>query len=429
MRPEPRVLIYGAGREAKSIRRFLAETRPELAVDVCADTGTPALPDTTTVPVAGLAEAFRTGRYAMVMRSAGVSIYKPEIEAAKAAGVPVGTNVNAWASHRRGHATVITVTGTKGKSTTAKLTHSMLVASEIDAGLGGNIGVPPLDLDPHAVVVLELSSYQIADLELDPDIVGITNLYREHLDWHGSIDRYYADKLAILDRRGDYRLAVGPQAATHPAFQAKHVPPFRLLPSLSADFEDKLDDAVRASRLKGGHNRDNAVLAARLALAAGATEQGVLAAVAAFEPLPHRLQEFSFGGITFVDDSIATTPAATLAAIDAYPLARLALIAGGYDRGQDYEELVRRLDGSNVMLLACLPATGERLAEVATRFAPAVEIVAAESLESAMRQLRDRRNRFDTVLLSPGAPSFGQFRDFEERGDKFVEFAEFYFGR
>ena len=423
MRPEGPVLLYGAGREGKSTSKLLAEMWPDLSVEVCVDSGTAEIPDAKQVSVA---EAVKK-RYGLVVRSAGVSIYKPELAALREAGASVTTNVNLWAEHRRGAAKVIAITGTKGKSTTAKLTHGMLAESGIDAGLGGNIGVPPLDLGKHDWVVLELSSYQIADLDLEPDLIGITTLYPEHLDWHQSTKRYYADKLHILDMKGDWQVAAGPQAASHAEFAAKRVPARRLLPALMPDFEEEITDAARGSRLRGMHNLDNAILAARLALAAGANEAGILAAIKAFEPLPHRLQEIEVSGISFVDDSIATTPAATEAALNAYPIGRVALIAGGHDRGQDYESLAAQIARSNVGLVATLPVTGKRLAEALRAGGAASEIIEAPNLESAMRQLADRRGRFDIVLLSPGAPSFGQFRDFEERGEKFIEFARHYF--
>ncbi len=429
MRLEGPVLLYGAGREAKSTRRFLAEAAPATTVEVCVDEGPADIPDTNRVSVDSLTSAFRDRHYTLVVRSSGVSIYKPEIEAAKAAGIPVTTNVNLWAEYRRAGAMVIAITGTKGKSTTARLTFDMLVAAGIDAGLGGNIGVPPLDLEPHKTVVLELSSYQIADLDMAPDLVGITNLYPEHVDWHRKIQRYYDDKLRILTLGGDFRLALGPQAATHPAFTSRVANPVRLLPALPADFDDELIDAFRASHLRGAHNLDNAVLAARLALAAGAGEDAIVGAIAGFTPLPHRLHEVEVGDKVAVDDSIATTPEATKAAIAAYPLDRLALIAGGFDRGQDYRNLARSLDRSNVVLVACLPDTGARLAAAIAELDLPIDVVEANTLEYAMRQLKDRADRFDVILLSPGAPSFGQFRDFEERGDKFLELAERYFGR
>lgn len=429
MRLEGPVLLYGAGREAKSTRRFLAEAAPGATVDVCVDSGPADIPDTNHVLVDSLTAAFRDRRYKLVVRSSGVSIYKPEIEAAKAAAIPVTTNVNLWAEYRRAGATVIAITGTKGKSTTAKLTFDMLVAAGIDAGLGGNIGLPPLDLEPHKSVVLELSSYQIADLDLAPDLVGITNLYPEHVDWHRTIQRYYDDKLRILSLSRDLRLALGPQAATHPAFTSRVTEPVRLLPALPVEFDDDVIDAVRASHLRGAHNLDNAVLAARLALAAGAGEDAIVGAIAEFTPLPHRLHELEVGDKVAVDDSIATTPEATKAAIAAYPLDRLALIAGGFDRGQDYRGLARSLDRSNVVLVACLPDTGPRLAEAIAELDLPIDVVEAHTLEYAMRQLKDRGDRFDVILLSPGAPSFGQFRDFEERGDRFLELAEKYFGR
>lgn len=429
MRLDGPVLLYGAGREARSTRRFLAEIAPDIRVDVCVDSGAPDLPDTSSIPVSEVAGALERHDYALVVRSAGVSVYKSGIEAAKAAGIPVTTNVNLWSENRRGGSRVIAITGTKGKSTTAKLTHEMLAATGIDAGLGGNIGVPPLDLEPREWIVLELSSYQTADLNLSPDLIGITTLYPEHRDWHRTTERYFADKLHILDMPGDWKLALGPQAAVHPDFAERRIPADRLLPALANDLDDDIDETLRDSRLKGTHNRDNAVLAARLAVAAGATDDAILSATKAFEPLPHRLQAFDFGGITAVDDSISTTPEATKAALAAYPLARVALIAGGHDRGQDYASLAERIDSSGIAVVACLPATGPRLAEAIRARNSPVEVIEADDLESAIRQLRDRRDDFDTLLLSPAAPSFGQFRNFEERGEKFVELARHYFDR
>ncbi|WP_323015944.1 glutamate ligase domain-containing protein, partial [Devosia sp.] len=178
------------------------------------------------------------------------------------------------------------------------------------------------------------------------------------------------------------------------------------------------------SRLKGEHNADNARLAARIALAAGATLDGVLAGIAAFAPLPHRLEEHSFGGTLFVDDSISTTPEATKAALAAYAGKRIALIAGGHERQQDYTELAGLLAGFGVTLLVCLPVTGARLAAATREAAPAIAVLEAPDLETAMQALLERRGSFDALILSPGAPSYNQFKNFEERGSRFIALAE-----
>jgi UDP-N-acetylmuramoylalanine--D-glutamate ligase len=150
----------------------------------------------------------------------------------------------------------------------------------------------------------------------------------------------------------------------------------------------------------------------------------------AFVPLPHRLEEHQIGGLTIVNDSISTTPEATKAALAAYQGKRIALIAGGHERQQDYAELASLLAPRGVTVLVALPVTGDRLATATYAAAPQIEVVEAGTLEAGMNALAQRRDKFDTVILSPGAPSYGQlerpgvvFKDFEERGRAFVRLA------
>ncbi len=161
--------------------------------------------------------------------------------------------------------------------------------------------------------------------------------------------------------------------------------------------------------------------------------EAVVRGINAFRPLPHRLEEHEIGGITVVNDSISTTPEATKAALNAYDGKRIALIAGGHERQQDYAELAELLAVRGVTLLVCLPVTGDRLATLAYRSAPEIEVLEAASLDAAMQALAARREKFDTVILSPGAPSYGQleapgktFHNFEERGEAFVRLARRY---
>src|SRR5690606_15145662 len=257
------------------------------------------------------------------------------------------------------------------------LVHLMLTRSGIDAGLAGNVGVAPLDIaDRHAVVVFELSSYQTADMNFLPDIAGLTNLYPEHVDWHGSLERYYRDKLHLIDREGGFPVALGAAAQGNALVASAVRDPARLIRDLTPDERASLDRAIAASRLKGAHNRDNAHLAARIALAAGAGLEGILSGIAAFIPLPHRLEEHRLGSTIFVNDSISTTPEATKAALAAYQGHRLALIGGGHERQQDYGELAGLLAAYGVTTLACLPVTGARLAEATRQAAPHITVLA-----------------------------------------------------
>lgn len=424
MRVNGPVLIYGAGREAHSSAAFLQTRYPQLALFVTADDGIAEVPGTTFIAPK---DASAVTRFGLIVKSPGVSLYKPFFDAARAAGVPITSNLNLWATHFRTGRKVIAITGTKGKSTTATLVHLMLTHSGVDAILAGNVGVPPLDVADNAnTVVFELSSYQTADIDFAPDIAALTNLYPEHMDWHGSIERYYADKLNLFVRNPSV-VALGKQAVTVPAVGAAISTKSLTAAPLDPGLEAEIASAAASSRLKGAHNHENARLAAIIALEAGATREGLLAGIAAFVPLPHRLEELQLGNLVFVDDSISTTPEATKAALAAYKGKRIALIAGGHERQQDYTELAGLLADSGVSMLCCLPVTGVRLAKAARTAAPHLPVAECRSLEGAMQMLSGTGTPFDTVILSPGAPSYNQFANFKERGEMFKLLARSYF--
>lgn len=424
MRFDAPILLYGAGREARSTRAFLQKVAPKTQVFVTADSGEVEIDDAQFIAPDKLPEAIEAQKFGLIVKSPGVSLYKPIFDIARKAGIEVTSNLNLWAQqYRKGH-TVIAVTGTKGKSTTATLISLFLTHSGLDAGLAGNVGVAPLDIgDKHKIIVFELSSYQTADMDFTPDISGLTNLYPEHIDWHGTRDHYYLDKLNLIDRDGKFRVAITPQAQEIAMVRdAIHHDTGRIMP-LNPLIEDALVKAVEKSKLKGAHNLENARLATRLAMAAGANLDGVLAGIKAFIPLQHRLEEHRIGDIIFVDDSISTTPEATSAALAAYQGQKIALIAGGYDRQQDYAKLATELIKAGVVLLICLPVTGKRLAKAAESAAPDLNILEVEDLAAAMAALEKNRRTFDTVILSPGAPSYNQFKSFDERGETFIALA------
>jgi UDP-N-acetylmuramoylalanine--D-glutamate ligase len=429
MRFEAPVLLYGAGREARSTRAFLKAQAPQTKVFVTVDSGEADIEDAEIIAAADLPQAIADHRFDTIVKSPGVSRYRPIFAVAREAGITVTSNLNLWAETYRHGRKVIAISGTKGKSTTATLLHLMLTHSGLDVGLAGNVGLAPLEIaDKHPIVVFELSSYQTADMAFSPDIAGITNLYPEHVDWHRTVEHYYSDKLNLIDRDEPFPVALGEGARDNPLVLEAVRDKARLLPHPAPFIADRIASVVGKSKLKGEHNLDNARLAARLALAAGGNLDGIIKGIAAFEPLPHRLEEHEIGGILFIDDSISTTPEATKAALAAYPGRRIALIAGGHERNQDYTELAALLGECGVLTLVCLPVTGDRLATATYSAAPLVEVLEAATLDIAMRALATRKARFDTVLLSPGAPSYNQFKNFEERGKTFISLAEQLFG-
>jgi UDP-N-acetylmuramoylalanine--D-glutamate ligase len=431
MRFDEPVLLYGAGREGRSTRAFLKSRAPGLKVFVTVDSGTPDIDDAEFLPATDLQAAIESRAFGTIVKSPGVSRYRPVFLVAREAGIAVTSNLNLWGEYFRAGRTVIAITGTKGKSTTATLAHLMLTQSGLDAGLAGNVGLAPLEIaDRNKILVFELSSYQTADMAFSPDIAAVTNLTPEHTDWHRTTERYFADKLNLIDRETPFPVGLGNGARENPLVLEALRDRSRLLPPLAPFIADRITSAVARSKLRGAHNLDNARLAAQIALAAGAGLEGVINGINAFVPLPHRLEEHSIGTLTIVNDSISTTPEATKAALAAYQGKRIALIAGGHERQQDYTELAGLLRDRGVTVLVALPVTGDRLATATYAAAPEIEVIEAASLAAGLDALAARRDKFDTVILSPGAPSYGQlerpgvaFKDFEERGRAFVRLA------
>jgi UDP-N-acetylmuramoylalanine--D-glutamate ligase len=436
MRFDEPVLLYGAGREARSTRAFITARSPATKVYVTVDSGDADIDDATFIAPADLTQAIEARLFSTIVKSPGVSRYRPVFAMAREAGIAVTSNLNLWGEAYRDGRKVIAISGTKGKSTTATLVHLMLVESGLDAGLAGNVGLAPLEIaDKHPVVVFELSSYQTADMAFTPDIAALTNLSPEHTDWHRSVERYYQDKLNLIDRDAPFPVALGVGALGNPLVMEALRDPKRLIPPLAPFIHDRIAGAAARSRLKGEHNLNNALLAAAIAMKAGADLEGVVRGIAKFTPLPHRLEEHQVGAVTIVNDSISTTPEATKAALAAYEGSRIALIAGGHERHQDYSELSQLLAPRGVTVLVCLPVTGDRLATLTYAAAPEIEVIEAGTLEDAIKALAGRRSKFETVILSPGAPSYGQletagtvFKNFEERGVAFVRLAGKYFG-
>lgn len=433
-----RIGVWGAGREITSLADQLALRLPaariEVAVfdelpdrDVAAQLGSPGL----RVLEAGRAlEALATCD--VLVRSPGVSIHRPELLALRERGLPVTTATSLWLAEQGGKG-VIGVTGTKGKSTTAALAHHLARAAGLPARLAGNIGVPVLDLlgqEPGVPTILELSSYQISDLAIAPELVLFTNLYPEHADWHGSVAAYRAEKLRILALTG-LRTAVLP--ARQPELAGVRSDAERVLYGTPAGWDAGADGVTFAGELRvaaaelplpGEHNALNLCAALATLEAAGLGLPALPGALAGFRGLEHRLQTIAeLDGVSWVDDSISTTPESTLAALASFPGREIVLLAGGQDRGQDYGELGRRLAELGAVVIG-LPSTGERLLEaVRAGGAPRSRTLAAGDLAEGVDRARALAGEGAVVLLSPAAPSYDNYRDFTERGRRFRELA------
>jgi UDP-N-acetylmuramoylalanine--D-glutamate ligase len=426
--------VWGAGREIGSFAGQLDRRLPRARIVACAFDAPPGEDARATLRsprariVTGAEIVPALSACDAVVRSPGVSIHRPELRELRAAGTPVTTATALWLAEHGGQG-VLGVTGTKGKSTTAALAHHLARAAGRSALLAGNIGAPALDLldaDPAEVIVLELSSFHTADLEQGPEVAMVTNLYREHTDWHGSEEAYRADKLRLLSLPG---VRVSVVNGRDPALAG-------LAASLAAPIVygvpggwDVLDGGIaRAGEpllsadelpLRGAHNALN-LCGALAALGALGIEPELPGALAGFKPLAHRLETVAEReGVLWVNDSISTTPESTLAALASFTGRELVLIAGGQDRGQDYEELGRAIAAGAVTLIG-VPSTGARLLAAARAAgAAAGSALDATDLSEAVALARGVAQEGAVVLLSPAAPSYDHYRDFEQRGERF----------
>jgi UDP-N-acetylmuramoylalanine-D-glutamate ligase len=417
--------VWGAGREIRSFARHLRERLPaaSLAVVVMDGAGDADLG----APVVGARDAVEALRGCdAVVRSPGVSVYRPELQQLLGLGVPVTTATGLWLAERGG-ARVIGVTGTKGKSTTATLIAHLARAAGEAVELAGNIGRPALDLidaPPSQWAVVELSSYQIADLVAGPEVAVLTNLYREHADWHGSEEAYRRDKLRLLGLPGVKACAALAGLALDGCASFGAPGGWHVVDGAVADGSGLVRAAAGELPLRGEHNALNLCAALAALDAAEIAVPPLPGALEGLEALPHRLQTVaSADGVDWIDDSISTTPESALAALAAFAGRDVILIAGGSDRGQDYAVLGEVAAGRGATVLG-LPATGARLVAAARAAgAPAELAFEVPGMESAVAEAARRAQSGTVVLLSPAAPSFTAYRDFEERGDHFATLA------
>ena len=446
-----RVALWGWGREGRAAHAALRARLPELALTLfCSETeaaeaaalGDPRL------ALEHAATAARLSAFEVVVKSPGISPYRPEAQAASAAGTRFVGGTALWFAEHADDGTMVRtlcVTGTKGKSTTSSLLAHLLRASGLRTALAGNIGVPLLELlDAQADAwAVELSSYQTGDVAASgarPQVAIVTNLHPEHLDWHGSQQRYVEDKLALVTG-GRPRVAV--LNAADPVLAALRLPDSEIRwYGDAAGWHLRGDDlhrgAVRvmdtaAMPLPGHHNRSN-LCAVLTALEAIGLDAVALAPHAArFQPLPHRLQPLGErDGLLYVNDSISTTPMATLAALALYRERPVAVLVGGHDRGLPWDAFADAMRDEAPRAIVTMghgtaaqngPRIHDLLAPVAAQGGFA--LTAARDLAEAIAQARAALPAGGVVLLSPGAPSFGLYKDYVARGRDFARLAGF----
>ena len=347
----------------------------------------------------------------------------PYLDLSRRAEAEITTEINLFLA--RCPAPVVGITGSVGKSTTTAMAGAILTRAK-PTYVGGNIGVSLLgkldDISPEHVIVLELSSFQLAYLplvETSPQVAVVTNLHPNHLDRHASLAEYAQAKknifryqhdsdILILNRKDREVASWKDEAPSRVEFFAEDDDPFEL-------------------KLQGAHNQANAQAAWAAARQFDVSREAAAQALALFPGLPHRLQFIrEQDGIRYFNDSKCTTPAGTIAALQSFPPRSAVVIVGGYDKHIDFRTMCAAL-ACQAKGAVVTGQTGDQIAKgiERARAQDAVPmVIRTDALPEALRAAGKLAQRGDVVLLSPACASYDQFTNYQERGEAFVRLVE-----
>ncbi|MFA9288864.1 MAG: UDP-N-acetylmuramoyl-L-alanine--D-glutamate ligase [Weeksellaceae bacterium] len=319
---------------------------------------------------------------------------------------------------------IIGVTGTKGKSTTTSLIHHILMQAGHDARLVGNIGNPMLEelakpYDEKTIFVCELSSYQLQELEQSPHIGVIVSLFPDHINYHGSLESYYASKKCLIQNMNRDDIYI-------------YNPKFSLLSDWEADTQATSIPYEQIKQfpqmpLLGEHNKDNVRAAITVAHQYGISDDLIHQAIATFKPLPHRLELVgTYREITFYDDAISTTPESTIAALKAIPNVKTIML-GGQDRGYIFEEFVEYLKTTQIESMIFFPDSGARIRTlVEETFDHLPAMLSTDNMKDAVAFAYEHTPAGGVCLLSTASPSYSIWKNFEDKGAQFQEYVKHY---
>ena len=371
--------------------------------------------------------------FALMVKNPGIPYSNPMIEKALEKGIPVLTEVEL--AYLISDAPIVGITGSNGKTTTTTMIGEVLTAAGQNGLLSGNIGYPASQVAQTATdtdtLVMELSSFQLMGIqEFHPEIAVITNLMPTHIDYHGSFEAYVAAKWNIQSNMtaADYLvLNFNQELAKELATKTNAtVVPFSTLEKVDGAYlEDGLlyfrgekVMAVDEIGVPGSHNVENALATIAVAKLRGVDNETIKETLSAFGGVKHRLQFVDqINGVKFYNDSKSTNILATQKALSGFDNSKVILIAGGLDRGNEFDELVPDITGLKKMVI--LGQSAERVKRAADK--AGVAYVDATDIADATRKAYELAEEGDVVLLSPANASWDMYANFEVRGDLFID--------
>lgn len=339
----------------------------------------------------------------------------------------------------------IGVTGSKGKSTTSSLIYQMLEEQGKDSILLGNIGIPILDhieeITKEKIVVLEMSSHGLEFVKKSPNIGIVLNIYEEHLDHYNSLQHYIKAKYNIFQYQNKKDIAIfnmdnelmKQYSFNYPnncyaitmqeeeqSNTIEHV--IWLKQNMVYDNQTPIYDSNQPRNLKGKHNLNDIMFVLAVSKILGLNHKKTLETIQNFRGLEHRMEYVGkYDGIYYYNDSIATIPEATINCIEALEKVDT-IIVGGKDRGIDLTKLIQYLNNSKVNNILCLPKTGEYIYKGIDKDTKTAILV--ENLEEAIKYAKQNTKKEHICVLSPAASSYGYFKNFKERGNRFKELVQ-----
>jgi len=361
-------------------------------------------------------------KFDLIVRSPGVYPYNKELIKANKKGIRITTPTHIFLDEFGGK--VIAVTGTKGKGTTSTLIYEILKKAKFDVFLGGNIGKPLLELLPKlkssSYVVMEISSFQLIDLPVSPDIAVILNITLDHLDWHESKEEYIEAKKNIVkyQKTSDWAIINNEyKVSSSFAKETNANIMFFSKKTLKNEFKNDLI-------LRGEHNLENIAAAVSVSKVLNINENLILEVVKNFKGLEHRLEFVrKFKDIKFYNDSFATGPQPTIAAINSFTEDET-LILGGSDKGLDYQELgkiiSKRKNCKNIIVIGLIRNQIKK-ALIEAKFKGKVIDLETSSIDKIVETAFEVTQKDGVVILSPAAASFDMFLNYKDRGNKFKE--------
>jgi UDP-N-acetylmuramoylalanine--D-glutamate ligase len=439
---DKRVLVVGLGRSGVAAAFFLQDHGARVTVS---DTKSEAQLQNEIGALLDRGISLETGRHNertfrdqdLIVVSPGVPPDQPQLQHARALGIPVIGEVELASRFLQGK--IVAITGSNGKTTTTTLVGEILSKSGKKTLVGGNIGTPVISLtgqsSPDQLPVLEISSFQLETIQqFRPWIAVILNITPDHLDRHGTFQAYIDAKARIFEnqRSGDYAVMNADDAslvALKGGINGTLYSFSRKQPVENGTYLENGQIVFRSSgsvtpvlpvsdiRLKGAHNLENVLAAVCAAMLAGCEPEKVRRAVAEFQGVEHRLEPVAtVHGVAYFNDSKATNVDATIKALESFP-GNIHLILGGKDKGSDYSVLVPLLRArtKSVYLI------GAAAEKIAAQIQGATRVVSSGTLDRAIRQASEAATSGDIVLLAPACASFDQFENYEQRGRIFKD--------